>query len=328
MRTGAALGELLWHEDWIQSVQFSPDGTRVVTVGSDIARLWDTRTGAALGEPLRHESAVNSARFSPDGARVVTASRDNTVRLWDARTGAALGEPLRHESAVNSAQFSSDGTRVVTASRDGTARLWDVNSNLGATPTERVYALEFLTGNRIADDGRLQGIGVDDVVRWRDNYLARAPTRTDFDRLIRWHLADRATRTISPLSQLTAPEHIEREIGWALSHPQRDPDGPQYSGKILGDAYNLNLAHPLILFAMSVFEDRPETKALWKRLSFPRIAHDARLAARAAEILQQDHDPESAKKAAEIALSLEPDNTKAKAGLVWAQAELAKGSRR
>ena len=71
-------------------------------------------------------------------------------------------------------------------------------------------------------------------------------------------------------------------------------------------------------------EDGLETKALWKRLSFPRIAHDARLAARAAEILQQDNDPENAKKAAEIALALEPDNAKAKAVLVWANSAIAK----
>ena len=106
-----------------------------------------------------------------------------------------------------------------------------------------------------------------------------------------------------------------------MAHPQRDPSKPQHSQKILDNAYALNPAHPLILFALSVFEDRPETKALWKRLSFPRIAHDARLAARAAEILQQDNDPENAKKAAEIALSLAPDNAKARAVLAWADGE-------
>ena len=77
--------------------------------------------------------------------------------------------------------------------------------------------------------------------------------------------------------------------------------------------------HPLILLTMSVLENRPETKALWKRLSFPRFEKDARLAARAVENLLIDKDPENTRKAAEIALSLptttEADKAKARAVL-------------
>ena len=45
----------------------------------------------------------------------------------------------------------------------------------------------------------------------------------------------------------------------------------------------------------------PETKALWKRLSFTRFEKDSRLAARAAEILLRDKDPDNASKAAQAA---------------------------
>ena len=117
------------HEEWVNSAQFSPDGTRVVTASEDkTARVWDAHTGKALSEPLRHEDAVLSAQFSPDGTRVVTASGDRTARVWDAHTGKALSEPMRHEDAVKSAQFSPDGTRVVTASEDKTARVWDART--------------------------------------------------------------------------------------------------------------------------------------------------------------------------------------------------------
>jgi len=115
-----------------------------------------------------------------------------------------------------------------------------------------------------------------------------------------WHLADRATRTISPFSEITVPVFIEREIAWVLAHPA-DQDR---NLSILGGAYNLDPGHPLILLAMSVAEDDSETKVLWKRLSFPRFEKDPRLAARAAEILLLDKDPENARKAAEIALAL------------------------
>ena len=66
------------HTDGVMSAEFSPDGTRVLTVSSDnTARLWDAATGASIAVLQGHTPLVRSAVFSPDGARVVTASGDN-----------------------------------------------------------------------------------------------------------------------------------------------------------------------------------------------------------------------------------------------------------
>jgi hypothetical protein len=71
----------------VNSAQFSPDGSRIVTASWDkTAQVWDAATGKALGEPLRHQEAVNSAQFSPDGSRIVTASWDNTARVWNSNS--------------------------------------------------------------------------------------------------------------------------------------------------------------------------------------------------------------------------------------------------
>jgi hypothetical protein len=124
--TGKALGEPLRHQGGVNSAQFSPDGSRIVTASHDNnAQVWGAATGKVLGEPLRHQGAVYSARFSPDGSRIVSTSNDKTAQVWDAATGKAMGEPMRHEDVVNSAQFSPDGSRIVTASWDYTAQVWD-----------------------------------------------------------------------------------------------------------------------------------------------------------------------------------------------------------
>jgi len=124
----------LKHGLQLASVQFSPDGQRIVTASRDkTARVWDAKTGHPVTEPLKHEQAVGSAQFSPDGKRVVTASYDFTARVWDAQTGRPVTSPLEHDSPVICAQFSPDGKRVVTASSDFTARVWDAQTGQPVT---------------------------------------------------------------------------------------------------------------------------------------------------------------------------------------------------
>ncbi|HVM51376.1 MAG TPA: protein kinase [Candidatus Acidoferrum sp.] len=145
---------LLLHAKPVVSVEFSPDGQRLVTASLDgTARVWDANTGAPLTPSLQHTNYVACASFSPDGRRIVTASFDHTARIWDAHTSAPLTPPMEHGSNVWSAAFSPDGRRVVTASEDKTARVWDVATGQAVTPPlrheEAVWPAAF------SPDGRL-----------------------------------------------------------------------------------------------------------------------------------------------------------------------------
>ncbi|KIK36383.1 hypothetical protein CY34DRAFT_811336, partial [Suillus luteus UH-Slu-Lm8-n1] len=124
----AVLTVINGHTDYVRSVAFSPDGTRIATGSYDrTVRLWDAATGQPVGEPLLgHTSVVTSVSFSPDGTRIVSGSFDETVRLWDVATRQPIGEPLLgHTESVNSVAFSRSGSRIVTGSRDKTVRLWN-----------------------------------------------------------------------------------------------------------------------------------------------------------------------------------------------------------
>ena len=105
--------------------RWNPDGSRVITVSNDTARVWDATTGKPVSPPLKHGDKIWWASFSPDGRRVVTASADNTAQVWDAESGTKVGQPLKHDNDLTLAEFSPDGRLVLTASRDNTARLWD-----------------------------------------------------------------------------------------------------------------------------------------------------------------------------------------------------------
>jgi len=126
---------LLWrHTGWINSVEFSPDHTRLLTASADgTARVWDFATQRQLLIVGGGHGEVYTAHFSPDGMRILTTARDGSVLVWDAESGEQLmditvtsqsGRPISATSAV----YSPDGTRIVASYYDNNAREFDAET--------------------------------------------------------------------------------------------------------------------------------------------------------------------------------------------------------
>jgi WD40 repeat protein/DNA-binding SARP family transcriptional activator len=113
------------HKRAVYDVEFSPNGSRLVSASQDgTVRIWNAGGGSLVRVLRGHDQAVHSASYSPDGRRVVTTGSDGTARVWPA----GGGNPTilsGHQGPVWSAQFNRSGDRVVTAGQDGTVRVWD-----------------------------------------------------------------------------------------------------------------------------------------------------------------------------------------------------------
>ncbi len=119
----------LEHQGFVNSVEFSPDGERIVTASSDgTAKVWN-KQGQLLHTLEGHQGGVNSAEFSPDGERIVTTSYDHTAKVWD-KQGQLLHTLEGHQDGIWSAEFSPNGERILTASADGTAKVWGKQGQL------------------------------------------------------------------------------------------------------------------------------------------------------------------------------------------------------
>jgi WD40 repeat protein len=157
------------HTSVVNSVAFSPDGTRVVSGSWDITlRLWDAVSGAHLATLDGHSNWVRSVAFSPVlcldpmtrpfacgmqsavyisplyvdipalslrshspqmAPTAASGSSDTTIRLWDAVSGAHLATLSGHSNSVRSVAFSPDGTRIASGSYDSVLRVWDTVSH-------------------------------------------------------------------------------------------------------------------------------------------------------------------------------------------------------
>ncbi|KAL5633532.1 hypothetical protein ACGC1H_003879 [Rhizoctonia solani] len=127
------LGPLTDLKGSISSIQFSPDGTRIVASSwglTDQIVVWDVSDGRNLfGFLDGHTIHVYSVSYSPNGALIASGSDDRTIIVWDAYTGSKVLTCLvGHSNAVYSIQFSPDSTRLVSGLHDKTIRIWNVQT--------------------------------------------------------------------------------------------------------------------------------------------------------------------------------------------------------
>ena len=141
LASGNARGTLREHQNSVNSVAFSPDGTRLASTGQDgTLRVWDPTTGRCLAESADAREPLSRVCFSADGRWIAAggkksndlsppgSDRANLVHVWDADSGALRFSLAGHGAPVRTVCFAPDGRTLASGSDDQAVRLWDLDS--------------------------------------------------------------------------------------------------------------------------------------------------------------------------------------------------------
>jgi WD40 repeat protein len=127
------LQTLTGHSESVNSVAWSPDGSKIATASNDgTARVWSSSNGSTLLTLTGHSNKVTSVAWSPDGSKIATVSFDGTARVWSSSNGSTLLTLTGQSDYAWSVAWSPDGSKIATASfgvnrqTDNIVRVWYV----------------------------------------------------------------------------------------------------------------------------------------------------------------------------------------------------------
>lgn len=113
------------HEDWVKTLEFSRDGSTLLSAGNDgQVLLWDRDGGWENRQRFTGAPAINCARFSPDGTKVAAVGFRPQLFLL------GVGTTWRSQLAcgcrdLRSVAYRGDGSAVAAAGRSGDVHLFD-----------------------------------------------------------------------------------------------------------------------------------------------------------------------------------------------------------
>ncbi|MHA2363235.1 MAG: WD40 domain-containing protein [Candidatus Hodarchaeales archaeon] len=115
------------HSASINTIQFTSDGTNLITGGSDdTVRVWDMDGNEVLFIS-GHSAPVVDIELHQNENFIFSASEDSTVRIWDRTNGKELAVISDAKRSVKDVQISYNN-QLITGSKDGFLRVYDLSN--------------------------------------------------------------------------------------------------------------------------------------------------------------------------------------------------------
>lgn len=121
--TGRKLLTYSGHSSNVYEAQWSPDSTRIVSVGQREVLVWNASTGHTILSLPTTSSGI--AVLSPDGKYLAYSRGDNGIQVWNTVSGnefLSYVGPVAHIQAI---AWSLDSTRIAFASDNSTVQIWN-----------------------------------------------------------------------------------------------------------------------------------------------------------------------------------------------------------
>jgi WD40 repeat protein len=174
-RGRAGVTRFVIHGPRASAVQFTPDGSRVVSAGADKHVRVSALDGTAVAA-IEIAAPSRALAVFPDGRRVAIGLDDGTVVLWE--IGATTARTLGHHDSgeVTGVSVSRDGATIASVGLDKAVKLWPI---AGGDPRV-IEATAALLDVELSPDGTLVA-AIDEHgphVWGLADGAARAPTST------------------------------------------------------------------------------------------------------------------------------------------------------
>ncbi len=163
-------GKTFDHSETISTIEFSPDGTLLLTGSYDrniVVRAWplDDTPASILKQ---HGDWVSDLVFSSDGEKLFSSSWDHGLLQWHKKnSGYAHEERTGHQQAVTSIAFSPDGRLMASGSAaaitmedvPNEVMLWKTDGNEPVLEKTLTGLIDSIKDLSFSPDGKLLAIG-------------------------------------------------------------------------------------------------------------------------------------------------------------------------
>lgn len=117
---------LAGHTRWVRDLAYTPDGTRLVSVGDDrVVRIWNLADGKVLHALTGHTDWITALAIRDDGRYAASAGYDQTIRLWDLDRGTEVKQFSTRGQIVTDLAWTADGMSLVSVGLDRMVRIWN-----------------------------------------------------------------------------------------------------------------------------------------------------------------------------------------------------------
>jgi WD40 repeat protein len=156
------------HQRGVKVIDFSRDGSKLVSGAEDGAVVWNVLTGNQICK-MEKVARVDALAFNPQKPEVAALRWGNEVVIWNPETGRQLRTLQGVPNGTMAIAYSPDGTMIAAAGHEVTVKLWNAETG------EVVRTLEGHTKPTLAvafspDGRRLATSSEDETIRlWEVN---------------------------------------------------------------------------------------------------------------------------------------------------------------